>query len=196
MDTVMLSMDDFREVMGNIGYKNSRLVEVFILGIDDEDPIGEHDLESEEAVDIPIHDVGSSKGWQNIVVCDEYYETDSDSDVEKSHDLDYVSTYEDERQYEKQVDKEIEKAGWSKFGVVQISKTKKKAHPQPETKIDGSGHEIEIDYASASDLESLCNSSDEDENASRKEKFKEFNPNIDMEDPQFCEGLFFGTKDI
>ncbi|KAL3529031.1 hypothetical protein ACH5RR_008353 [Cinchona calisaya] len=78
-----------------------RLIEVYVLGIDDEDPIGEYDLEFEKAIDIPIHDAESSKGWQNTVVCDEDYESDSYSDMEKLHDPDHAITDEDERQYEK-----------------------------------------------------------------------------------------------
>lgn len=56
-----------------------------------------------------------------------------------------------------------------------------------------SGKDTDIDCASVSDLESLCNSSDE-EDIRRKKKGKYFNPDTNMDDPKFCVGLVFLQK--
>ncbi|KAL3516894.1 hypothetical protein ACH5RR_023796 [Cinchona calisaya] len=58
-----------------------------------------------------------------------------------------------------------------------------------------SGDGLDRDYASVSDLENIC-SSDKEENKVVKKKFKEFNPEICLEDSQFSTGLLFPSKNV
>lgn len=153
-----------------------RMVELFQIGKNDMDPLEVSG--SEESVE---------------------------GDTDKSHDTEYDSlgdsdyaSSEDDKMYEKYVDLEVEATGWAKFS----NNNTKIPHPQNTIKgkmvvqtIADVDSGSDTDCVSASELESLS-SSDEEGNGEKRIRPKQFNPDADMENPEFKVHMLFATKEV
>ena len=172
--------------MVNSLFPGRRIAELFLLAPNDDCP-----SEREDEIDDNEEQRG---GWQNAYTDDE---DESDQSYKESvRGSDYEDTDEDDRMYEKNIDLEVDASGLSKLkNTYGKYKGKNVAGNQEENSNDDDENDTDVDQYSNSYLESLS-SDDEEVNGTKKQKWPEFNPEIDMDDPKFSKGMLFPSRDV